>query len=154
MAWFFTDNINSQTHEITGEDAKHISKSLRMTKGEALTLCTADGRRHECEIADFTSDSVIVKVLSSTVCEQEPSVKITLFMALTKGDKMDDIVQKSVELGVYCIVPVLTTRCISRPDEKQIKKAIDALLRRGHSYGSVRQVLRNLSFDTEDYFEE
>lgn len=124
MAWFFTESINSQTHEITGEDAKHISKSLRMTKGEALTLCTTDGRRHECEITDFTSDSVIVKVLSSTECEQEPSVKITLFMALTKGDKMDDIVQKSVELGVYCIVPMLTTRCISRPDEKQIKKKV------------------------------
>lgn len=124
MAWFFTDSINSDTFEITSEDAKHISKSLRMTKGEKLTLCTTDGRRHECEIEDFTSDSVIVRVQSSTICEQEPSVKITLFMALTKGDKMDDIVQKSVELGVYSIVPVLTARCISRPEEKQIAKKV------------------------------
>lgn len=124
MAWFFTEEIISEKFEITGEDARHISKSLRMTKGEKLTMCTSDGKRHECEIVDFTADSVVVNVLSSTECEQEPSVKITLFMALTKGDKMDDIVQKSVELGVYDIVPVLTARCISRPDEKQIKKKI------------------------------
>lgn len=124
MAWFFTPEISHDKFEITGEDAKHISKSLRMKVGEALTLCTLDGKRHECEIESFTTDSVIVNVLSSTVCEQEPSVKITLFMALTKGDKMDDIVQKSVELGVYEIVPVLTARCISRPDEKQMKKKV------------------------------
>lgn len=124
MAWFFTNEINSDIFEITGEDARHISKSLRMKLGEHLTLCTVDGRRHECEITAFSADSVQVKVLSSTVCEQEPSVKITLFMALTKGDKMDDIVQKSVELGVYEIVPCLTARCISRPDEKQMKKKV------------------------------
>lgn len=124
MAWFFTDEISGDIFEIEGEDARHISKSLRMKVGESLTLCTLDGRRHECEITAFSTDSVTVKVLSSTICEQEPSVKITLFMALTKGDKMDDIVQKSVELGVYEIVPVLTARCISRPDEKQIKKKV------------------------------
>lgn len=125
MAWFFTPVISGDKFEITGEDSRHISKSLRMKVGEELTLCTLDGKRHECEIESFTTDSVFVKVLSSTVCEQEPSVKITLFMALTKGDKMDDIVQKSVELGVYEIVPVLTARCISRPDEKQMKKKVE-----------------------------
>lgn len=124
MAWFFTNEISGDSFEIEGEDARHISKSLRMKVGESLTLCTLDGRRHECEITAFSTDSVTVKVVSSTICEQEPSVKITLFMALTKGDKMDDIVQKSVELGVYEIVPVLTARCISRPDEKQIKKKV------------------------------
>lgn len=124
MAWFFTPVISGDKFEITGEDAKHISKSLRMKQGENLTLCTLDGKRHECEIDSFTSDSVIVNIISSTLCEQEPSVKITLFMALTKGDKMDDIVQKSVELGVYEIVPVMTSRCISRPDEKQAKKKV------------------------------
>lgn len=124
MAWFFTKEIIGEYYEITGEDAHHITKSLRMTKGEQLTLCTQDGRRHKCVIEDFASDSVKVKVWESTLCEQEPSVKITLFMALTKGDKMDDIVQKSVELGVHKIVPVLTARCISRPDEKQIKKKV------------------------------
>ena len=124
MAWFFTNEILGEKFEIVGEDAKHIAKSLRMKIGEQLTLCTLDGRRHLCEIESFSADSVFVNVLSSTLCEQEPSVKVTLFMALTKGDKMDDIVQKSVELGVYEIVPVLTARCISRPDEKQLKKKV------------------------------
>lgn len=124
MAWFFTNEISGDSHIIGGEDARHISKSLRMKVGEPITLCTVDGRRHECEIAVISTDTVTVRVLSSTVCEQEPSVKITLFMALTKGDKMDDIVQKAVELGVYEIVPVMTARCISRPDEKQMKKKV------------------------------
>lgn len=124
MAWFFTDKINSDKVEITGEDYTHIAKSLRMKVSETLTLCTTDGRRHECVIDSFTKDSVVVKVLNSTECEQEPSVKITLFMALTKGDKMDDIVQKSVELGVYDIVPMITARCISRPDDNKLSKKV------------------------------
>ena len=52
MAWFFVDEVISNTVEITGEDAKHISKSLRMAVGESLTLCSADGRRHDCKISE------------------------------------------------------------------------------------------------------
>lgn len=122
MAWFFTDKIEGDTATVYGEDARHISKSLRMRVSETLTLCTADQKRHECEIIDINTDCVKVKVLSTTECEQEPSVQISLFMALTKSDKMDDIVQKSVELGVYEIIPMITSRCISRPDEKSLAK--------------------------------
>lgn len=125
MAWFFiNENTLGEKIILTGENARHISKSLRMAKGEHITVCTPDGRRHDCEISGFTTDSVEATIISSTVCEQEPNVRITLFMALTKGDKMDDIVQKSVELGVYDIVPVLTARCISRPDNKQMSKKV------------------------------
>ena len=125
MAWFFAkEDITTEYYAITGEDAKHIALSLRMKEGEGLMLCTPDGRRHECEIAGIGRDEVRVRILSSTVCEQEPDVEASLYIALMKGDKIDDVVQKAVELGVYEITPFLSARCISRPDEKSLNKKI------------------------------
>ena len=125
MAWFFAnDEITTEYYTVTGEDAAHISRSLRMKAGERLTLCTPDGRRHECEIARIARDDVTVRVLSSTGCEQEPDVRVSLFIAMMKGDKIDDVVQKAVELGVYEITPFLSARCISRPDEKSAAKKL------------------------------
>lgn len=125
MAWFFAhDDITAEYYTLTGENAAHISRSLRMKIGEGLTLCTPDGRRHDCEIAEITREDVTVHILGSTVCEQEPGVKVSLFIALMKGDKIDDVVQKAVELGVYEITPFLSARCISRPDEKSMLKKI------------------------------
>ena len=129
MAWFFAnDAITTEYYTIAGEDASHISRSLRMKVGEELTLCTPDGRRHECEIADITRDGthaeVTVRVLSSTACEQEPDVRVSLYVALMKGDKLDDVVQKAVELGAYEITPFLSARCISRPDDKSMQKKL------------------------------
>lgn len=123
MAWFFTnDTITSEYYTILGEDASHISRSLRMKVGEPLTLCTPDGIRHSCEITAFSPDSVTVRILSSTTCEQEPSVRVSLFVALLKGDKLDDVIQKAVELGAHEVTPFLSSRCISRPDEKSLMK--------------------------------
>ena len=123
MAWFFADtDITEEYYTLTGEDASHISRSLRMRAGESLTLCTPDGRRHECEIASVGSDSVTVRVMSSTVSEQEPDVRVSLYVALMKGDKLDDVIQKAVELGVYEITPFISARCVSRPDERSLDK--------------------------------
>ena len=125
MAWFFAhDDITTEYYTVSGEDAAHISRSLRMKVGEMLTLCTPDGKRHECEIAGITREDVTVRILSSTECEQEPDVKVSLYIALMKGDKIDDVVQKAVELGVYEITPFLSARCISRPDDKSMHKKI------------------------------
>lgn len=125
MAWFFTDEtISGDTFLIKGEDARHIEKSLRMRKGEEVTLVNS-GVEYLCEIKDFFDGNVEVNVKSSCACEKEANIKVTLFQSLTKGDKMDLIVQKSVELGVNRIVPVVTSRCVSRPDEKSLKKKIE-----------------------------
>ena len=95
MAWFFVDTVlAAEEYTLSGEDASHIARSLRMKVGEALTLCTPDGKRHECEITAVTRDEVTVRILSSTVCEQEPTVHISLFIALMQGDKIDDVIQK------------------------------------------------------------
>jgi 16S rRNA (uracil1498-N3)-methyltransferase len=121
-AWFFTEEeINTSKYIITGENAKHI-KVLRMKNGESLTLVTPQGIRHDCVISDVNQSLIEVDVLNSAPCQNEPDVFVTLYQALPKGDKMDYIVQKCVELGVGKIVPVMTARCVSRPDEKSLKK--------------------------------
>lgn len=123
MAWFFTKyNINSDKYIISGENAKHISKVLRMQKGEELTLVTPDRMECTCEVFSITSDSVTVDILSKKPCENEPNVFVTLYQALPKSDKMDYIIQKCVELGISRIVPVISSRCVSRPDEKSLAK--------------------------------
>ena len=121
MDWFFAENIG-QTHLITGEDAVHITKSLRMSVGEVITLCDSQKIEHLCMIERITSDGVLVKVVSESECLNEPTVDVTLFAALTKGDKMETVIQKAVEIGIHCIVPVLTDRCVSRPDSKSAVK--------------------------------
>lgn len=123
MAWFFTEqNINANQYVITGENARHISKVLRMKAGEELTLVTPDRTQCECKISAFTGSDVTVEIVSKKPCENEPDVFVTLYQALPKSDKMDYIVQKCTELGVSRIVPMLSARCVSRPDEKSLKK--------------------------------
>lgn len=119
MPRFFIDDMPGDSVVITGEDAQHIGRSLRMRPGERITVCRR-GTDFECEITEITSGSVVCKVLGKEPSPAEPSVEVTLYMALPKSDKMELIVQKSVELGVSRIVPVLTSRCISRPDAKSM----------------------------------
>ena len=124
MAWFFTEPFEGQYHLITGENAVHIEKSLRMKIGEALTLVDSEGMQYSCVIENISGDGVEVKAEKKIRCENEPDVYITLYQALPKGDKMDFIIQKAVELGVSSIVPFVSARCISRPDEKSAAKKV------------------------------
>ncbi|MDO5123175.1 MAG: 16S rRNA (uracil(1498)-N(3))-methyltransferase [Eubacteriales bacterium] len=126
MPWFFTnEELEDDSCLIIGEDSRHIEKSLRMRIGEELTLVSPEQVESLCEITEFTQEGVRVCVKAQKPCENEPKVNVTLYQSLTKGDKMDFIVQKAVELGVHRIVPVLSARCISRPEEKQMKKKIE-----------------------------
>lgn len=123
MPWFFTDEIITENqYTLTGETAKHIEKSLRMKPGEELTLCDPARQMHHCTVDEIHSGEVRLRVVNHAPCDTEPSVSVTLYQALPKGDKMDMIVQKAVELGVTKIVPVLSARCISRPDGKSLSK--------------------------------
>ena len=123
MAWFFTnEEISTDNYIIQGKDAEHISRSLRMKKGEEITLVTPNKIRHDCVIESCEGSTVTVKVVETKPCENEPQVEVTLYQALPKGDKMEYIIQKSVELGVTKIVPVISERCISRPQPKALEK--------------------------------
>jgi len=118
MARFFvTDEVSSQ-YVITGENAAHIIRSLRMKIGEELVLCDTQSTDHVCKISEIRGDSLLVDIISKSPCPNEASVKLKLFQGLPKGDKIDTVVQKAVEMGVCEIYPCITSRCISRPDEK------------------------------------
>ncbi|MBR2913029.1 MAG: 16S rRNA (uracil(1498)-N(3))-methyltransferase [Oscillospiraceae bacterium] len=121
MPRFFVEQANSDEIIITGEDAHHIGRSLRMRTGEQLTVC-AEGMDYECEITRITDSEVYLKPLSVNPCAAEPSVKVTLYQAIPKNDKLSEIVQKAVELGACEIVPVLTSRCVSRPSTADFEK--------------------------------
>ena len=106
--------IEADTVRILGEDAHHISRSLRMAAGEHITVCDMQSIEYECELTDFLDGEVRAKILTSKPSQNEPSCYIRLFQALPKGDKLDSIIQKAVECGVGEIIPFESERCIVR----------------------------------------
>lgn len=156
MPRFFVENesILSDKIVIGGEDAKHISLSLRAKVGEKFTACDGRGTDYECEISDITKNEVTLSILEKKKSAAEPDVEVTLYQALVKSDKFDFIVQKCTELGVSRIVPVLTDRCISRPDDGSLSKKIarwnkiakEAAMQSGR--GIVPNVSDAVDFDT------
>lgn len=124
MPRFYIDPPAGDFVTLTGEDARHICRSLRMAVGEVLTLCDGAGTDYNGILRQADGTTATVEILSRQPSQTEPTVFIRLFQALPKGDKMEWILQKAVELGVSEVVPVLTERCISRPDEKSMDKKL------------------------------
>lgn len=127
MPRFFVEEENIKDNIITlyGDDAGHISRVLRSNAGDILTVCDGTGNDYEAEIIEISDNTVKLEIKSITFTDSEPSVKITLFQGLPKGDKMELIIQKCVELGVYSIVPINTERCIVKLDKNKEKKKIE-----------------------------
>ncbi len=99
---------------LTGDNARHISLSLRMRVGDPITLCDGRGHDHHCVISCIDRECVKVDILSVSESFAEPPYRVTLFQSLAKGEKMDLIIQKAVELGVFEIVPVESERSVVR----------------------------------------
>ena len=118
--------------EIRGDDARHISFSLRMRQGEMLTVCDGDGTDYECKIVFMDGETVRLEVVSSHRTVTEPPLEICLYQSVPKGDKFEYIVQKAVELGVSRVVPVYSSRCIVKPDPKSEEKKTTRLSRIAH----------------------
>ena len=108
---------------ITGDDALHITKSLRMREGEAVTVCDRRGTDYFCTV-EKTGETVFLAVTSEKSGEGEPPYFATVYQALVKGDKFDTVVQKAVECGASAIVPFISERCIVRIDKKDAAKKI------------------------------
>lgn len=115
MPKFFIDKTELADGKatLTGERAQHITKSLRMNPGERVTLCDGCGTDHFCVI-DSVGKEVILTVEESRPCEAEPPYKAVVYQGLSKGDRFDTVVQKSVECGAFAIVPVQTERATVR----------------------------------------
>ncbi|MEG0215665.1 MAG: 16S rRNA (uracil(1498)-N(3))-methyltransferase, partial [Hungatella sp.] len=104
---------------ITGTDVNHIKNVLRMKVGEALLISNGLDKDYHCEILEMTALQVTAKILEIDEEGTELSTKLYLFQGLPKSDKMELIIQKAVELGVYQILPVLTKRTIVKLDAKK-----------------------------------
>ncbi len=111
------ENITDSAVYITGDDVKHISKVLRLRTGDEITVCDGDKTDYECSISEISGDRVVAEIREVHPNKAESEICLTLYQGLTKGDKMDYIIQKCVELGVSKIVPVLTKRAVSRPSD-------------------------------------
>lgn len=114
---------------ISGEDYNHIHNVLRMKTGEEVLVTDQGEKEYLCEIADYDSDAqaVLLRVVDVFGNNRELPARIVLFQGYPKGDKMEQIVQKAVELGVAEIVPVMMKRCVVKLDEKKAAKKIERL---------------------------
>lgn len=113
MPRFFIDKdiLTEESVLLTGDDAHHISRSLRMRAGEELTLCDGVGYDYHCTIEEIDDRTVRCAVHSKEKNRTEPPYRAIVFQGLAKGDRFDTVIQKSVECGAYEIVPVMTKRC-------------------------------------------
>ena len=122
------NQIEENVIKITGDDARHISRSLRMAAGEEITVCDMQGVEYSCVLESFEEEFVGARILSCRASENEPICTVRLFQALPKGDKLDSVIQKAVECGVREIVPFESERCVVRikndaEDKKRARRA-------------------------------
>lgn len=118
-----TENIEDNRIVITGSDVNHIKNVLRLNKGEKIVICDGQGQDYYCIIDNVAKEQVIAVIEDKQKANTELRTKIYLFQGLPKKDKMEFIVQKAVELGVYEIVPVKMKRTIVKIDNEKKERA-------------------------------
>lgn len=121
MHHFFTDesHIGDKYITITGSDVNHIKNVLRMKQGEELLISNGVDKDYYCKIEDISEDEVKAEILNVDEDGSELDTEFYLFQCLPKGDKMELIIQKAVELGVKEIIPVSSKRAIVKLDDKK-----------------------------------
>jgi 16S rRNA (uracil1498-N3)-methyltransferase len=99
------------------EQVKYIRKVLRLEEGAEVAVTDGRGQAYLCRLHSMSREAVEAAVLAPLQEDKEPRLKVVLCQGIPKGDKMDQVVQKTVELGVTEIVPLITRRCVVRLDE-------------------------------------
>lgn len=113
------NQINDGVVTIQGPDVNHIKNVLRMRQDEEIVICNGHGKDCYCIISKVSDREIIAKIQSQQDTGTELKTRITLFQGLPKKDKMELIIQKAVELGVYEIVPVMTKRTVVKLEDKK-----------------------------------
>ena len=123
MTRFFVspEELGSEHIQLVGENAGH-AKVLRLKAGEQVLVCDGEGRECLCAVVDSNWN---LQVLERRESVSEPGVRVSVYMAFPKSDKLEHVIQKATELGVYEIVAFPTARCVSKPDEKSLKKKLE-----------------------------
>lgn len=109
---------------LTGENAQH-ARVLRLKPQEQILLCNGEGQECLCSIQEIRNGEVLLQVLERRDSSTEASVFVSVYMAFPKADKLEHVIQKATELGACEIVAFPSGRCVSRPDEKSLKKKLD-----------------------------
>lgn len=126
MPKFFVTNQSIQNNEITiaGNDVNHIKNVLRKKTGDQITICNSDSLvDYLCEIVKLEEETIKCNIIKELASNSESNIKVTILQGLPKADKMELVIQKAVELGVYDITPVEMKRCVVKLTEKdKIKK--------------------------------
>ena len=123
MTRFFVtpDELHTDFMVLTGENAAH-AKVLRLKNGEQVMVCDGQGAECICTVSDVSPGQISLVVNSLQKSSSEPAVKVSIYMAFPKSDKLEHVIQKATELGVYEIIAFPSARCVSRPDEKSLQK--------------------------------
>ena len=128
MQRFFVEpfQVLEEEHRITltGPDLNHMKNVLRMRIGEDVWISDGSEKEYHCTIEEFQEDSAVLHILYAQESQYELPSQIYLFQGLPKGDKMELIIQKAVELGAYAVVPVETRRCVVKLDAKKAQKKV------------------------------
>ncbi len=124
MPRFFVDknSIMDERIELGAENSQHIVSVLRGKIGDEITVCDGDGTDYICNLVDINKKQALAKIVQVRKNTNEPELKITLFQGLPKGDKMELVIQKCVEIGVDRIVPVKTDFTVVKLENKEEKK--------------------------------
>ena len=122
MVRFFVspEELAGESLTLTGENAQH-AKVLRLKAGEQVLVCDGEGNECLCEVGEGFDLRILERRASTT----EAAVQVSIYMSFPKADKLEHVIQKATELGAYEIVAFPSGRCVSRPDEKSLKKKLE-----------------------------
>ncbi|MCI6433591.1 MAG: 16S rRNA (uracil(1498)-N(3))-methyltransferase [Clostridiales bacterium] len=126
MTRFFVEaqDLSGDVLHLTGENFQH-ARVLRLKPGEKLLVCDGQGREALCQVRQVGASDMELEILERRDSETEAAVKVSVYMAFSKADKLEHVIQKATELGAYEIVAFPSARCVSRPDEKGLKKKLE-----------------------------
>lgn len=126
MTRFFIkpDEFHESFIVLTGDNAAH-ARVLRLKSGEQVLVCDGQGNEWVCTVSDVSSTQVSLVVNAVQKSDTEAAVRVSVYMAFPKADKLEHVIQKATELGAEEIVAFPSSRCVSKPDDKSLKKKLD-----------------------------
>lgn len=125
MARFFIspEEMHESFLVLTGENAAH-AKVLRLKEGDVVTVCDGRGRECNCTVSDVSPGQVSLVTHGWEASQTEPEVRVRIFMAFPKADKLEHVIQKATELGASEITAFPSARCVSRPEQRAWEKKL------------------------------
>ena len=126
MVRFFVtpEELVKETLALQGENAQH-AKVLRLKVNEEVLVCDGQGREARCRIQSVSAGEWILSRKAIQESTTEAAVQVRVYLAFPKADKLEHVIQKATELGAYEIIAFPSARCVSKPDEKSLKKKLE-----------------------------